>query len=419
MLPQSDDRLDQELAAWFCLREGAWSGTAAELLASLRTRADADSSLWPHSPRILYAHLQSHMQILRSLGVDVLLHHGLPRMVSLRSCHTGQPPSSPSDADDIDRTSDAPITLSSLVEGRKTNPAGSGDLVSIPSDGSYGNIPVDESEYPERSVKGKFANTDIFGGGIFENTSEALFALVEMKRRIREQNLDLDSTVDLVIGPAQEMTRCCGIAVGFLPRKRIGHLMQIGGYASTKGQHFHANLFQSSLVAGDTVQVRDAQQHPLLGAGCKREGIGSLIIVPIFRHQEVAGAMEFLFHEKRCFSSGDVMDLGLIAGVISESLGGAPQVGVKQAEGHECTRATEPVKKVKLQHEPRLKQKADPSEGPPSLAKDSLTPRSPIESSIPESVKMGSIASRLVTTPSLLWLAVKKACVRRLRARDL
>ena len=153
---------------------------------------------------------------------------------------------SPSDADDIDRTSDAPITLSSLVEGRKTSPAGSGDLVSIPSDGSYGNIPVDESEYRERSVKRKYANTDIFEGGIFENTSEALFALVEMKRRIREQNLDLDSTVDLVIGLAQQMTRCCGIAVGFLPRKRLAARFETVGRLRRKGLHFHANLFQST-----------------------------------------------------------------------------------------------------------------------------------------------------------------------------
>lgn len=235
MLPQSDDRSDQELAAWFYIREGTWSGTASELLASLRTRADADSSLWPHSPRILYAHLQSHMQILRSLGVDVLLHHGFLRMVSLRSCHTGQAPSSPSDTDDIDRTSEPPITLFSLVDGRKTGPAGSGDLASTPSDGSYGNIAVDESGYHERFVKEEFANTDIFEGGIFENTSEALFALVEMRRRIREQNLDLDSAVDLVVGSAPEMTRCCGIAVGFLPRTWIGYPVRTGGYASTKG----------------------------------------------------------------------------------------------------------------------------------------------------------------------------------------
>ena len=229
--------------------------------------------------------------------------------------------------------------------------------------------------------------------------------------------------MDLVIGPLQVMTRCCGIAIGFLPRKRIGYPVQTGGYASTKGQHFHANLFQSSLVAGDTVQVTDAQQHPLLGAECKREGIGSLIIVPIFRHQEVVGAIEFLFHEKRSFSSGDVMDLGLIAGVISESLGGH----ASRSEAGERTRvhaSDRTREKGKLQHEPRLKQKADPSEEPPSLAKDSLAPTSPIESSIiessiPESVKMGSIASRLVTTTSRLWLAVKKACVRRLRARDL
>ena len=92
----------------------------------------------------------------------------------------------------------------------------------------------------------------------------------------------------------------------------------------------------------------------MLGAECKREGIGSLTIVSIFRHQEVAGAMEFLFHEKRSFSSCDVMDLGLIVAVISESLRGATQVGVKQAEGHECAPPTEPVKKVKPQREPQV-----------------------------------------------------------------
>lgn len=412
MLPQSDDRLDQELAAWFSLREGAWSGTTTELLASLRTRTDADSSGWPHSQGSLYAHLQSHTQILRSLGVDVLLHHGFPRMVSLRSCHTGQPPLSPSDTSEIIPASDPPTTVSSLLEGLKASPTGSGELASIPSDRFHRDIPADDSEYHERSVKRKYADTDTFEGRIFENTGDALFALVEMRRRIREQDLDLDSAVDLVIGPAQEMTRCCGIAVGFLPRRGGSFLARTGGHASTTGQHFHANLFQSSLTAGESVQVRDAQQHPLLGAECKREGIGSLIIVPILRHQEVAGAMEFLFHEKRSFSSGDVMDLGLISGVISERLGRTP-VGMKQAEEDDRSPATESLKNVELQREPSLNQKADPSADPPSLSNDSRDADThPIESSIRKSGKMGLIASKLVTAPSLLWLAVKKACAR-------
>ena len=97
---------------------------------------------------------------------------------------------------------------------------------------------------------------------------------------------------------------------------------------------FDANLFQSRLTAGEAVQIADAQKHPVLGATYRRAGVGSLIMVPIFRHREVAGAIEFFFQEKRSFSPGDVMDLGLIAGVISESLGGSKNVGVKLASVH-------------------------------------------------------------------------------------
>ena len=50
------------------------------------------------------------------------------------------------------------------------------------------------------------------------------------------------------------------------------------------------------------------------------EGVGSLIIVPIFHHREVVGAMEFFYKEMRFFSTGQVMDLELIAGVVSERL---------------------------------------------------------------------------------------------------
>ena len=98
MLAESDYRFDRELADWFSRRGGAWSGTAGELLASLRTSADAGDSFGPQSSAGLYAHLQSHKQILQSLGVDVFLRHGVPRMVSLRSCQDEQsqqqPPSS-------------------------------------------------------------------------------------------------------------------------------------------------------------------------------------------------------------------------------------------------------------------------------------------------------------------------------------
>ena len=407
MLPQSDDRLDRELAAWFSVRKGGWSGTAAVLLASLRTVADADGTWSPYSSRMLYAHLESHQHILRSLGMEVVLHHGFPRMVSLRSCETGQTPNSPSD---VERMPGASLTATSLVEGQNSSSADSSES-SIPGDEFHADIPLDQSECNGRSGRGKYSNSDMFGGRVFGNTGQALFAIVEMRRRIRERNLDLESAVDLVIGPAQEITRCSGIAVGFLPRKRAGHPVRTTGYGSMRGQFFHANLFQSRLMAGETVLVGDAQQHPLLGAECKREGIGSLIIVPIFRHREVAGAMEFFFLEKRSLTNGDAMDLGLIAGVISESLSGATQAGVQQAEGAGRTPAAQPAKNLVEQHERRLSQE-DADKDLPSLSgngPDAGTPAT--RSSSSESVKMGLTASKATRT-SLLWLALRRVCGR-------
>ena len=84
--PASNDRIDRELARWIALREGTWSGTATELLAAVRTSVHGDDDWWPQSARALYTHIESHKQILRRLGVDVRLHRGFPRVVSLRRC---------------------------------------------------------------------------------------------------------------------------------------------------------------------------------------------------------------------------------------------------------------------------------------------------------------------------------------------
>ena len=73
MLPESDYRFERELAEWFSRRAGAWSGTASELLASLRSKVSQTIASVPNSSDGLYAYLQSHRQVLQSLGVDVLL----------------------------------------------------------------------------------------------------------------------------------------------------------------------------------------------------------------------------------------------------------------------------------------------------------------------------------------------------------
>jgi hypothetical protein len=90
-VPYQGNGFDQEMVEWFRLRGGVWCGTAAELLAAVKNRPGAENDLRRQFPRALYAHLESHREMLRSLGIDVSLHQGHPRMVSLRLCQGETP----------------------------------------------------------------------------------------------------------------------------------------------------------------------------------------------------------------------------------------------------------------------------------------------------------------------------------------
>jgi len=123
VLPESNNRFDHELVRWFARHGGVWSGTAAELRAAVQTRVDISNDWWPQSPCALYAHIESHREILWSLGVDVSLHHGYPRRVSLQSCQGRKPPrNTATGTSGINRISDPPINLSPLADDQKTRP---------------------------------------------------------------------------------------------------------------------------------------------------------------------------------------------------------------------------------------------------------------------------------------------------------
>ena len=159
----------------------------------------------------------------------------------------------------------------------------------------------------------------------------------------------------------------------------------------------------------------DATKHPVLGAWCKREGIGSMILVPIFRNREVAGAMEFLFLEKRLFSSGDVMDLGLIAGVISGSLSGVSNTGIKQPEGPGSRHEPEAAEDVEAQPEHFRNQKANPSGALPSPFKDTIDDAMFLEkSSTPEPIIPGSRLPKSPGAPLRFWLHLQESLGRAL-----
>ena len=377
---------------------------------SLRAGLDDKGYLSSLTSVGLYAYLQSHGERLRFLGVDVLLQNGVPRMVSLRSPQDEPQRKSPLSASDFDGEPNPAIGPSSTitVSNRFSDAA-----IADPSGGKSFRRGIGvKSNSSEKFSAGEPGEVDGPKEGFFSNTGEALFAIVEMRRQIREQGLDLEATVDLVIGRGREITKCYGIAVGFLPQE-TGAQPPTGAAASRNGLVFDANLFQSRLRAGEAVQITDAQKHPLLGATYRRGGVGSLIMVPIFCSREIAGAIEFFFQEKRSFSPGDVMDLGLIAGVISESLGGSKNVGVKLASAHPPE--PRPTPSLKAAHGLLKEEKL--AFGQTSLgAVDRIDSELPTtESSDPASTDPDAGAKKLPAAPAQLWLNFKKAWTRRPR----
>jgi GAF domain len=415
--PEPDNRCDQELVRWFALHGGVWSGTASELLAAVRTRVDVGNDLWPRSSRALYAHLESHRQILRSLGVDVWLRQGYPRIVTLRSCLDEKPAiTPPSVTSGINPTDDPPANLPPLADEQKTRPD-SGEVSPAANETFSQDIPTAKSELAERCVNGRYADGDNVEGRVFENTGEVLFAVVEMQARIREQGLDLRSATDLVVGRTQEITRSSGVAVAWFQQDNVVYAARTGIAATMAGLHFHSSLFQSCLRTGEGVQLQNAQKHSLLGTTCRLEGIKSLIIVPIFRNRVVAGVIELLFKEMRSFSTGDVMDLELITGVISEGSSEAAQIESRQGRGRECPANTKAIENI----QPRLghpsNRKAGLVDAQPSPSRDTIDAETSfVESASPEPMVLGLLASKLATAPTLLWLAFKKAWMRCIRA---
>jgi GAF domain len=332
-LPEFDDSFDRELAQWFALRKGVWSGTAAELLAAVQGKPDAGKPSRSQSAHTLYAHLESRRHILRSLGVEVRLHQGLPRMLSLRHCPVGisgkKPPAT---ASAFHIASISAVNSIPLADHGQDAPAGPEEARPAASENSGQDISIGRTDSTARFVSGRHAEKESAGGRVFENTGMALSTVAEIRRLIRDQNLDLEAAIELMANRAQEITRCCGTAVGLLEENTVVYAVRTGIGATTAGLDLHANFFQSCVRTGGALQLRDAQRHPILGAMCQLEGVGSLVIVPIFHHRKVVGAMEFFYKESRSFSTGHVMDLEFIAGVVSERWSAAPEGDLKPEE---------------------------------------------------------------------------------------
>ena len=374
--------------------------TASELLAAL-TNSVGDSSSESKSPRDCCLYMESHTQELRSLGLDVSLHQGFPRRITLRQFRGDEGTKTVvAHAPVIPLTSD--FNAKSLP-ARHDQKSEQKNLSRAEEESPSQDVSIAGQDPNEQSFIPKFSFGNSIDGRVFENTGEALVAFGEMRELIREQATDAKAALELVVGRTKEMTRACGVAVGMLRHENVVYVAQAGILAPVAARYFKAEIFQSCLDAGEMLQLPDAQQHFLLGADCRREGIRSLVVTPVLHKGNVMGIVELMFAESRSFSLGDIMDIELIAGVVSE-------VVTRMAQGE-----SEPIEKLEYRSEADDTLDAELVAAKPPIdegSEENLLEKNSSFPDSPTSISLGGLA-KLAGAPARLWVFCRGAWEKR------
>jgi GAF domain-containing protein len=153
--------------------------------------------------------------------------------------------------------------------------------------------------------------------------SSALAQIVETQHRIEGNQLDAEAALSLVAAQLIEICGAAGAAIGILQGNTVRYRAIAGIRGLPLGSEVPLDkaLCASSIRTGDVFSCPNVNPQSQGNLGeCRRRGIGSLIIVPVFREGEVIGALELYYSDPRAFSEHDVNTCQLMGGLVSEAL---------------------------------------------------------------------------------------------------
>jgi GAF domain-containing protein len=177
-----------------------------------------------------------------------------------------------------------------------------------------------------------------------------LAQIVEVQHQIQLRRLALDDVMTLVAERVCEITRAAGAAVGILKDGTVGYRAACGSMTVPKGTDvpIEKALCAASLRTGQVIRCAHINAEFLVDAEeCRRRGIQSLIVVPVYHEGGVAGALELYYPAAQSFSEQDVHTCQLMAGLITEALARAEEQTWKQSLAEERAAMMEALEKLK------------------------------------------------------------------------
>ena len=195
-----------------------------------------------------------------------------------------------------------------------------------------------------------------------------LAQVVETQQRIQANHLGLDDTIALVAQRVMEIARASGAAIGLLDSGRIRYKAASGSVTLPVGTEISAEkaFCAACLCSGQVMRCEDVDLEFLLDVEeCQRRGIHSMIAVPVYQADGVAGGLEVYYDRKRGFTEHDVHTCQLMAGLVTEALAHGGELARNESRASDRPIMLEALEKLK----PDLAALVDGSEGKKSNLK--------------------------------------------------
>jgi GAF domain-containing protein/ribosomal protein L37E len=150
-----------------------------------------------------------------------------------------------------------------------------------------------------------------------------LAQIVETQRHIQIRHLDLQPALELVVERVLEIAHGCGAAIGIADGKIVRYKAAAGEKTppTNADVSIENSLSRPCLRTSQVFRCADINPEFLIDTEeCRRRGIQSLIAVPIFHGEGVAGGLELYYASTHAFTDQDVHTCQLMAGLVTEAL---------------------------------------------------------------------------------------------------
>ena len=161
-----------------------------------------------------------------------------------------------------------------------------------------------------------------------------LAEIVEAQRQIQMRHLELDKAMAVVAERVARITSASGAAIAILEGSTVRYRAGAGAPALPLGSEEPLNtaVCAASLRTGQVIRSEDVNLEFLFDPEpCRQRGILSLVVVPVYREDEIIGALELYFDRVRGFAEQDIHTCQLMAGLVTEAIGRDAELALKKS----------------------------------------------------------------------------------------